>query len=198
MQKLRPFTFAYLAALTGMLCGAAMCSDDKKEDPMPADGVSDALHFAFKTPDWERTIDCERLSLLPRSAAPGVSFVSAQSASTLATFFFTYPADSSRMAAARSTNRYPVAEFYENAAPFELSLKMPPSEGNSYRMVSNPGLSADSYNEVVAVQYAGRDGAQAVFDVKCRYQMHMRLLPDTANTKPVSGTFHFKVRTTGR
>lgn len=175
-----------------------MCSDDKKEDPAPSGGVSDALHFAFKTPDWERTIDCERLSLSPRNGGPGLSFVSAQSASTSATFFFLYPADSSAMVRPRPTPRFAITAFYEGSHPFEMSLKLPPAEGSAERLVSNPGLTADSYNEVAEVKYAGRDGTQAVFDVKCRYQMLMRLLSDSTVRKPVSGTFHFKVRTTRR
>ncbi|MCI1186820.1 hypothetical protein MON38_05270 [Hymenobacter sp. DH14] len=186
---------------TALAFGLAACfgSDDKKDDPTPTTGVSDALHFAFKTPDWNRTIDCERLDL-PYSTTNGVAFVSATSASTNSTFFLTYPKDSSAMVAAANLRRYPITAFGANTAAFELSHKLPLTDGSSVRLVSQAGQSADAYNEIVNVKYDGRDGNYALFKVKGSYLMQMTEINGNTAAAPraVSGTFHFRVRTLRR
>ena len=193
--------------LPAVLAGAALAfgltacfgSDDKKDDPTPSNGVSDSLHFAFKTPDWERTIDCERLSL-PFATSNNVAYASATSASTNSTFYLTYPRDSSAIVAAANLRRYPIATFGNNTAPFELSHKLPLTDGSAVRLVSQAGSGADAYNEIVEVKYAGREGNYALFNVKGRYQMQMTELNgnSSAAPRPVSGTFRFRLRTLRR
>ena len=187
--------FLGLALASGL---TACFGDEKKDDPSP-NGVSNSLHFAFKTPDWERTIDCERLDL-PYLSSSTVAYASATSASTNSTFYLTYPQDSSKMVAASNLRRYPITTFAASTAAFELSHKLPLTDGSSVRLVSQAGSGADAYNEIVAVQYAGRSGNYALFNVKGRYLMQMVEINGNTSApgRAVSGTYHFRLRTLRR
>lgn len=186
---------------TTLAFGLAACfgSDDKKDDPTPTADVPDALHYSFKTPDWERTIDCERLDL-PYRTQGGVAYVSASSASTNATFYLTYPQDSSAIVAAANLRRYPITEFGANTVAFDFSHKVPLTDGSSVRLVSQNGSGANSYNEIVAVKYAGRNGNYALFDVKGKYLSQMTEINGntSAPARAVSGTYNFRLRTLRR
>lgn len=195
------FTRRHLTLLTlGLtLTGSLTACFDKDDDPKPDDAaVSESLHFAFKTPDWERQIDCEKLNLAFRDiySNPRVAYASASSASTNSTFFLTYSADSSALVAPANLGKYAITEYGASTSPFELSHKLPPTEGSASRLVSVAGLSATSYNEILAVKYVGHEKGYALFDVKGRYQMLMQELNSPAAPKPVSGTFKFRLRTT--
>ena len=171
------------------------CSGSDSEDVDDNGSVSNTLHMSFKTPDWEQFINCEQLDLFPYSINESTNYVSATSASTKETFFFSIPTDSSAMVAPGNLKRYAISEFGQNQNPFEFSQKLPITPGSTTYIASVGGLSETSYNEVVSINYAGADGNSALFRVKCRYKMDAYEVGNETNIKPVSGTFHFKVRT---
>ncbi|WP_299985374.1 hypothetical protein [uncultured Pontibacter sp.] len=170
---------------------------DKEDDPAP-DGISESLHFSFKTPDWSRHIDCTHLDLPSNSLDKQNYYVSATSQSTNNTFFLSFPRDSSAMVNPSNLKRYAIAEYTDNDGPFQFSLKLPVKEGSTARMVSKGGLSEVSYNEITAIKYIGREGSSAVFTIKGKYAMTAYEINNSANEKPVTGTFHFKVKTTNK
>ena len=91
--------------------------------------------------------------------------------------------------------KYAIKEYGDVTAPFEFSQKLPVTKGASTYIVSEESSSDEFYNEVVAITYDGHDQTHAFFKVKCRYYMSTHELNNETNVKPVSGTFHFKVRT---
>lgn len=182
------------ATLTSLLFYSCSNSNTDNEESVDNSEISNTLHMAFKTPDWERFINCEHLDLMPIESN-NVFGVSATSASTNETFYFTYPKDSSAMRDPGNLKRYPIADYLENSQNFEFSQKLPLSDGNSDRLISKAGLSEDSYNEVMAIEYVGTETNYALFKVKCRYKMKTYVLNDPSKIKDVSGTFHFKIRT---
>lgn len=156
--------------------------------------ISDALHMSFTTPDWSKFINCDLLNLYPSYINDSTTMVSATSASTKETFYFSIPVDSSGMMKSGNLRKYAIHDYGNNAAPFEFSQKLPLTEGGSTYLVSEYGLSDSSYNEVAAIRYLGSETNYALFDVKCRYKMVMYENPTIQNRKNVSGTFNFKVR----
>jgi hypothetical protein len=172
------------------------CGDDEEKDDNPTPGVSETLHFNFKTPDWERNIDCERLDLPSMDLNATTYITSATSASTLSTFYFSYPKDSSQIVNPANLKQYSIKRVGENDGPFQLALKLPVTQGSNQRLISKDGLSADSYNEIVSVTYDGHDATEAFFKVKAKYQMQTAEVNDASIQKVVSGTFHFRIRTT--
>jgi hypothetical protein len=186
--------------LTSCLIAAFVFSCDvlgKEDDPAPdAGGVSDSLHFSFKTPDWSRNIDCSHLDLPSYGLDNQNYYVSATSQSTKNTFFLSFPKDSSAIVNPSNLNKYAIAEYAENDGPFQFSLKLPLTEGSSVRLVSKGDFSDESYNEITGVRYIGRDGSSAVFAIKGRYAMTAYELNNSTNQRAVSGTYHFKVKTT--
>ncbi|PJJ59339.1 hypothetical protein [Hymenobacter chitinivorans] len=177
--------------------GLASCFEDGKEnDPSPSQTVSESLHFAFKTPDWERHIDCTALNLGFSTVSTKVAYVGATSASTSASFYFTYPADSSTLVQPSALGKYAIGEYQDNSGAYELSHKVPTTDGSSGRLVSLAGKADNSYNEILAVKYVGHEGKYSLFEIKARYQMQMQeILNGTRGViKPVSGSFKFRVR----
>ncbi|KAA9332067.1 hypothetical protein F0P96_11290 [Hymenobacter busanensis] len=195
--------YSFGLAFLGLALSVSLTScltDGKEDDPTPTDnGVTESLHFAFKTPDWQRQIDCTHLDLNAYGGFGTTTYyTSATSASTNSTFYLSYPKDSSAIVAATNLKKYPIADYGQSTElPFRFSLKLPTTEGSTGRLVSKAGESADVFNEIVAVKYAGRDGSEAKFDVKGRYQMQVSEL-NTTNVKTVTGTYHFRIRTTRR
>ena len=185
-----------LTALCAMLLIACSGSDENDGVNNPGNGgVSNTLHLSFKTPDWEEFINCEKLDLYPYPVNETTNYVSATSASTKESFYFSIPADSSAMVQPGNLKKYAITEFGQNANPFEFSQKLPVTKGTSDYLISTAGLSDLSYNEVVAITYDGHDETDAFFKVKCRYLMQASELSNETNVKSISGTFHFKVRT---
>jgi hypothetical protein len=158
-------------------------------------GISNDLHLSFVTPDWNRTINCDQLNLFPAYLNDSTNYVSASSASTLETFCFSLPSDSSQMVKLTNLKKYSIRNFYENNSPFEFSQKLPLNSGSSLRLVSLDSLSAFSYNEVTEINYVGFEATYCLFKVKCKYVMLTKEVGNETNIKPISGTFHFKVRT---
>lgn len=158
-------------------------------------GVSNTLHLSFKTPDWEEFINCEQLDLYGYPVNETTNYVSATSASTKESFYFAIPATSTAMADPANLKKYAIKEYGNVSAPFEFSQKLPVTKGSDSYLVSEEGLDDQSYNEVVAITFEGIDGNEAIYKVKCRYQMKAHELNNESNVKTISGTFHFKVRT---
>lgn len=157
--------------------------------------VDNTLHMAFKTPDWERKIDCTHLDLDPMGLNDSTSYVSATSASTNETFYFSFPRDSSAMVRTSNIKKYKIVVTGDNKRPFEFSQKLPVTAGVQSKLISTEGLTSSSYNEVVEIRYVGSQGNYAQFQVKCRYSMNMYEALNESNKKLVTGTFHFKVKT---
>ena len=175
------------------------CTTDEKKDSSGTNPASLDLHFAFKTPDWERKIDCTLLDLYPIVFNDTTSGVSAYSASTKEAFCFTYPKDSSEMVRPRTYKKYKVMEYYSNEEPFQLSQKLPLNESSlddlSKKLISKAGFSATEYNQVTEIKYLKSETQYAVFKIKCTYEMKT-YLPSTPDIiKTVSGTYAFIIRT---
>jgi hypothetical protein len=182
-----------LSALCLMLLLTA-CSGSDENDSVGGNG-NNTLHLSFKTPDWEQYINCDKLDLYGYPVNETTNYVSATSASTKETFYFSIPKDSSAMVAPGNLKRYAITEYGQNANPFEFSQKLPLTQGSDKYLVSSAGSSDDSYNEVMQITYIGNEGESALFKVKCSYKMQSFELGNETNVKSISGTFHFKVRT---
>lgn len=191
-----PKTFLHFALSILFLTPLVSCSSDEEGEDTGGGTVSNSLHLKFKTPDWERTINCEHLDLMPMNPAEGVYAVSATSASTSETFYFSYPQDSSAMNQVSNYKKYAIVGYADNDAPFQFSQKLPDNQGSSDRLISLADNSNTYYNEVEKIEYIGHEGDYSIFKVKCKYNMRAYLLSDEATIKEVSGTFHFKIRTT--
>lgn len=165
------------------------------ENTANSNGVSNDLHLSFVTPDWNRTINCDQLNLFPIYINDSTNYVSATSASTLETFCFSLPTDSSQMVKSSNLKKYAIKNYFENNSPFEFSQKLPLNSGSSLRLVSMDSLTNLSYNEVSEINYIGFEATYCLFKVKCKYVMFAKELGNETNLKPISGTFHFKVRT---
>jgi hypothetical protein len=179
-------------------------SDPSNDDKEPGKGivigsnggaVDNTLHLAFKTPDWERKIDCTHLDLDPIGLNDSTSYVSATSASTNETFYFSFPRDSSAMVRASNIKRHGITRVGANTKPFEFSQTLPIIASSTTKLVSLAGLGSDSYNEVLEIKYIGIKGNYAQFQIKCRYSMNTAESNNESNKKLVTGTFHFKVKT---
>ncbi|MFC5272178.1 hypothetical protein [Adhaeribacter terreus] len=191
---IRKATIGALSLLFAFSLHSCVYEDKKDDNPTP--GITESLHFNFKTPDWERNIDCERLDLPAIDLDSATYIVSATSASTLSTFYFSYPKDSSQIVKPTNLKQYSIKRVGNYDGPFQLALKLPVTEGSSQRLISKDGLSADSYNEIVSVKYDGHNATEAFFKVKAKYQMQTAEVNDPNLQKTVSGTFHFRIRTT--
>ena len=194
MKTLKILSYLLLSfvSLTAMIA----CSSEEEGESTDGGTVSNSLHLKFKTPDWERTINCEQLDLMPMNPAEGVYAVSATSASTNETFYFSYPQDSSAMNQVSNYKKYGIVSYGDNDQPFQFSQKLPDNQGSTDRLISLADNSATYYNEVEKIEYVGHEAEYSIFRVKCKYNMRTYLLSNEATIKDVSGTFHFKIRTT--
>ena len=156
---------------------------------------ADDLHMSFVTPDWSRTVNCDQLNLYSLYINDSTSYVSASSASTLETFCFSIPSDSSQMAKPSNLKKFAIRNYFENNTSFEFSQKLPLNNGSALRLVSMDSVSVGSYNEVTEIKYLGNEAAYCLFKVSCKYAMWTKEVGNETNVKPVSGTFSFKVRT---
>ena len=192
----KPKIFLHFALSILFFVPMISCSSDEEGDDTDDGTVNNSLHLKFKTPDWERTINCEHLDLDPISVAEGVYAVSATSASTNETFYFSYPKDSSDMNQFVNYKKYGIVGYGDNNEPFQFSQKLPDNQGSNDRLISLPDMSSTYFNEVEKIEYVGSEANYAIFKVKCKYNMRAYLLSNEGLIKDVSGTFHFKIRTT--
>lgn len=162
-----------------------------------SDDISNELHMSFSTPDWNRFINCDLLNLSPWPIDESLNYVTATSASTNQSFYFSIPADSSAMVLSSNLKKYYIRDhgMPNFQSPFEFSQKLPLNPSSNIRLISSEGINANSYNEVAAISYVGSETNFAVFKVKCRYKMIAYQSNDPSNTKVVTGTYHLKVRT---
>ncbi len=175
------------------------CTTDENKDAESTNPAALDLHFAFKTPDWERKIDCTLLNLYPAFVNDTTSSVSAFSASTKEAFWLTYPKDSSEMVRPRTYKKYKIMEYGYNEEPFQLSQKLPLNESSlddlSKKLISKAGFSTTEYNQVTEIKYIKSEAQYAVFKIKGVYEMKT-YLPSTPDViKPVTGTYAFIIRT---
>ena len=173
------------------------CSKETSSDSSSSNST-DRLHFSFKTPDWERWVNCELdFPVIPLNDSTNV--ISFSSASTKASLCFSYPKDSSKIVNNRELKRFKIKSFPENDEPFQFSQKLPLNENSlddsTTKLVSNEGFSETEYNEVVEVKYIRSELNNAVFRVKCIYKLNARIISTPEISKPVTGTFTFLVRT---
>ena len=179
-----------------LLIGSS-CSKETNSDSSSGNS-SDRLHFSFKTPDWERWVNCE-LDFPVIALNDSTNVISFSSASTKASLFFSYPKDSSKIVNNRELKRFKIKSFSENDEPFQFSQKLPLDQNSlddsTTKLVSNEGFSETEYNEVVEVKYIRSEVNNAVFRVKCIYKLNARIISTPQISKPVTGTFTFLVRT---
>lgn len=91
------------------------------EDGLGGEGISDTLHLSWKTPEWEKFINCEGLGLYPNRLDDNTSYITATSQSTRQRFYFTYPSDSSAMVSPGNLKKFSIREFGAQTGPFEFS-----------------------------------------------------------------------------
>jgi len=202
MKTLSKLILLILLSASFMACEKSS-DGPSNENPRPdkssvignGDAVDNTLHMAFKTPDWERKIDCTHLDLDPIGLNDSTSYVSATSASTNETFYFSFPRDSSVMVRSSNIKKYEITRVGGNKKPFEFSQTLPIIANSTTKLVSLAGYSSDSYNEVLEIKYIGVKGNYAQFQIKCRYSMSMGETLNESNKRLVTGTFHFKVKT---
>ena len=176
------------------------CNTESNTDS--ASSNSDAfnkLHFSFKTPDWERWVDCD-LDFPANALNDSTNIISFYSASTKAALCFTYPKDSSKIVKNRELKKYKIKSYLDNEEPFQFSQKLPLDQNSlddlSKKLVSNEGFSDEEYNQVTEVKYIKSETNYSIFRVKCSYKLKARIISTPEISKPVSGTFTFLVRTT--
>lgn len=193
MKKIKKIILAlcFPILFIGVSCSKEMSSENAIN--------SDELHFSFKTPDWERKIDCSLLDLYPEIVNDTTLRVSATSASTKESFLLTYPKDSSQMVRPRTYKKYKIMEYGYNEEPFQFSQVLPLDEislGNSSKtLISKAGFSATENNQVTEIKYIRSETQCAVFKIKCTYEMKTYLQSTPDVIKPVSGTYAFIIRT---
>lgn len=184
--------------LCGLMVVFSSCTSDDK-DESDSGGTSESLHLSFKTPDWERHIDCDRLDLTPNAINDSTYVVHSSSESTGETFVFSYPRYSSKMLKAKTLSKHKIMDYGYNEEPFQFSQILPLDANSikdtSKRLVSAEGLSDSEYNQVVKVEHLGSEGTYDLFKVVCKYQMQTYLVANPETIKTVTGTFAFKVRT---
>jgi hypothetical protein len=176
---------------------SSSCSKETNSDSSSSSS-RDLLHFSFKTPDWERWVNCE-LDFPIISLNDSTNVIAFSSASTNASLCFSYPKDSSKIVNNRELKRFKIKSYYDNNEPFQFSQKLPldqnSSDDSTTKLVSNEGFSETEYNEVTEVKYIRSELNNAVFRVKCIYKLNARIISTPEISKPVSGTFTFLVRT---
>ena len=172
-----------------------------KESTNNNGGGSESLFMSFKTPDWERTVPCDLLVFDPVAINDSTSKVFAESASTRHCFYFSYPLDSSEMTRPGNLKKYAIANYGENTEPFQFSQKLP-MDANSLtdltrRLASLEGFNATSYNEIQSISYVSSDNQYATFIVKGAYSLQaQQVASNPLVTKPVTGSYALKVKTT--
>lgn len=184
----------FFCSLIVLFCS---CSNNDSDDDQE---VTDELHLSFKTPEWERYINCEHLDLFPEERNNTTYAVFASSESTRETFVFSYPKDSSEIVKTKALSKYKIMEFGANNEPFQFSQKLPLNaesiDNTSKRLVSAGGFSDTEYNQVLEVKYLKSEPDYTVFRVKCKYEMKAYVTSDPENKINITGTFAFKIRTT--
>ncbi|WP_224998062.1 hypothetical protein [Cesiribacter sp. SM1] len=190
-------TLKYYTRLALILLLPALLFGACEKSAVDPDGkVSNGLHFAFKTPDWEKRVDLTNHEMGIHLGYHNILYTQViTSPSLFETFIFTFPMDSSSMVKAGNLKKYAIEAYGENKEAFQFSLRLPVTAESSNYLISKPGLSEKSYNEVVAITYVRSTDLAAHFRVKCRYRLLAATEEKPNNVKEIYGTFNFEVRT---
>ena len=177
--------FKILILITTLATGLLSC---KKEESNTLNSnsteVDNSLHFSFKTPDWERKVDCSHLNLLGDKKNDATLSVWVPSASTNATFIFNYPADYSTMVLKNNLKKYGIVDFAANEySTFTLALKLPLNQGSPERLISNTGFNENEYCQITEIKYLQSDEKTAQFAVKGKYSLQARVLNSESSIK---------------
>ena len=146
---------------------------------------------------------------------PDVVWVGARSASTQNFFMLSYPKTAEALDDPANLGRYPVAEFGTITEPFQFAMTLPLDErlGQSNQwLFSEAGESPTEFTEITEIKRVGieePDGENtiyryAIYQIKGRYAFQSTLgtynaegvliSSAEAEDKPVTGSFHLKVR----
>ena len=91
---------------------SSSCSKETSSASLSSNST-DRLHFSFKTPDWERWVNCE-LDFPVIALNDSTNVISFSSASTNASLCFSYPKDSSKIVNNRELKKFKIKSFSEN------------------------------------------------------------------------------------
>src|SRR5665647_878891 len=141
-------------------------------DPNANQTNSDSQFISFNTPEWNRKINCSLLDFQPTSLNDSTAYITATSASTSLTFFFTYPSDSAKLIRQSNLKKYPIMAYgYSNALKgyFVYSQKLPYNDGSASRLYSEYGFSDSTYNEILSIKYVDSKALTARFEIKGQY-----------------------------
>lgn len=146
---------------------------------------------------------------------PNLVWAGARSASTQNYFMLSYPETAEELEKPDNVGRYPVAEFGTITGPFQYAMELPLDERlnkSGQWLASRAGESESEFTEITEIKRVGTeepDGRNtiyryAIYRIKGRYAFKSALgtytaegkLSETihADDKPVTGTFHLKVR----
>ncbi|WP_137401877.1 hypothetical protein [Echinicola rosea] len=187
LKKLLLFTIVL------QVVSCSMVRDEDGSDPSDPENqteneIPSSLHFAFKTEDWERQIDCTHLDL----DATNSELLMATSQSTGSKFYFVVPASSHQMALADSVGKYPVG----TDGYFSMAQILPVSQGSEKRLKSEIGFDEEgSFNEIMSITLDSSEEAFDYYKVKGQYHMKMVGIEDESLKRTCSGTYHFKIKT---
>ncbi|PID95654.1 MAG: hypothetical protein CSA94_00435 [Bacteroidetes bacterium] len=162
---------------------------------------SEQLFFSFKTPEWERSIPCDKIKFPPdNQISEEISYVQASSISTNASFTFSFPADSSAMASASNIKSYGIVGYQntDNMKSFSISMKLNKKgpEDPKYRLISLDGFSDKDYNKVTSIEYVDSDSKYANFIIKGNYKMKMLVIGgEKEEFQHVTGSYCIKLNT---
>jgi|GEM_PF-855643 len=144
-----------------------------------------------------------------------VVWVGARSASTQNYFMLSYPKTVEALENPDNLRRYPVAEFGTITGPFQYAMELPLDERlnkSGQWLASRAGESTSEFTEITEIKRVGTeepDGrntiySYAIYQIKGRYAFKSLLETFTAegalsaaveaDDKPVTGSFHLKVR----
>lgn len=186
----------YLVVISTILIS---CSTDQKNNSENSNIISDDLHFAFKTPDWERKINCQDLDFFPEKVNDSTSMIYAESLSTKVTFYFTYPRDSSKIVKTNFLKKHKIMTPRANNEPFQFSQKLPidaTTQDYMNKLISLEGISETEYNQISEIKYLKSEIDYALFKIKCNYEMNAYSNLSPTIIKPITGNFTFIIRTT--
>lgn len=184
MKKI--FTLSVLLAFLSS-CSSPGDNISNKEE---TDTVSENLHLSFTTPNWSQKIDCSHL-VLDASSGGTTTTISATSQSTNETFYLVVPTDSTSFSKIE-LKKYPISF----SGGLSFNQKLPVTRGNSLRMYGVEKFdTTNNYNEITSVNYDKSDNSFAYFKIKASYKMTMETADKQHKNVPVSGTYHFLVKT---
>lgn len=186
-----------------LLFGSLSCANESTDleqtnNSLASTEISNLQHISFYTPEWNKFIDCSLLDFQPLYQNDSTSYINASSASTNQSFYFTYPSDSATMVNPSNIKKYSVRLYGAHEGYFEFSQKLPYTDGNVVRLISEYGFSDSIYNQIVSIKYIDSKASMPRFEIKGRYAMLAYVLntsdySNTSNKRKITGTYNIKV-----